>query len=387
MTLDDAHLRTQLRALAHDEPTPAFGPTFPSTIRAGARRRRTRGRLATALAVVLVGVAIPLSLLAVTRTGQPDHAIAAGPAGATPTSASTPTSRPAQPPVPPEVPGAAGQPPIKIRLVDTPRAVPLTESEKATLIRTCAWSVNIPGDTGRVLGAIHDKQGYAAIIVSETEMAYCDIPTGKDGGPAVDRVEGSEGNGAPYYNEYLLPPNGPLKSFNYQGSGWLYARFGAGRVSPDVAMVLAVFPTGESIVVPILDGGGFLARFKVEGTNFPAIDQPLAFYAFDGAGKLLDRLDAWKISNYGSGYPTSQRFIEMSQACIDAAVQAPNSPAGVPADAVATYNGLAIPGVAPGRDGIVKTDVGKVRISCVGPVDESGWPIPSKLTFRGSQPL
>lgn len=185
--------------------------------------------------------------------------------------------------------------------MDTPRALPLTKSEKATLIRRCDPNLDMPGDTDRVLGAIHDKQGYATIIVSETEMNYCDIPIGKDGGPAFDRVEGSEGVGVSRYNEFLLPPDGPLMSFNYQGSGWLYARFGAGRVSPDVAMVLAVFPTGESIVVPILDGGGFLARFKVEGTNFPARDQPLAFYAFDGAGKLLGRLTPGRSRTSGPG--------------------------------------------------------------------------------------
>ncbi|MBL7496616.1 hypothetical protein I6A81_10150 [Frankia sp. CN7] len=309
--------------------------------------------------------------------------IAAGGAGTTPTAA----SRPAQPPVPSEVPGATGQPPIKIQLVDAPRVVPLTESEKATLIRHCDWNLDTPGDTNRVLGVIHDKQGYAGIIVSETDMTYCDIPTGEDGGPAFDRVQGGVGEGVSHYNEFLLPPDGPLTSFNFLGPGWTYGRFGAGHVSPDVAMVLAVFPTGQSIVVPILDDGGVLARFKVEGANFPAWDQPFAFYTFDGAGKLLGRLDAWKIPNLGPARPTEQQQIEMNQACIQAAVQAPNPPAGVPADAVATILGWTLPGVAPGRDGVVVTDVGEVRIACIGPVDESGWPIPSKLTFRGSLPL
>lgn len=54
----------------------------------------------------------------------------------------------------------------------------------------------------------------------------------------------------------------------------------------------------------------------------------------------------------------------MSQACIRTAVRAPNPLTGVPADAVATYRGRAIPGVAPGRDGIVETDVEKVSLVC-----------------------
>jgi hypothetical protein len=344
------------------------------------RRRHAARRAGLIGAVTAVVIAVIAAVLSVGPLDQRDKPAAVVPAGG---GGTTPTPR-QQPPVPSEVPGAAGQPPIKIRLVDTPRAVPLTEGDKATLSQRCGFPVDTPGDTRRILGAFQDKQGAAALVVAETFMTLCTIPTGADGRLAFDQATAELGQGANLYEQYLRPPDGPVMSFNFQGGGWLYNRYGAGRVSPAVAMLLAVFPTGESIVVPILDDGAFLARFKVEGENFPAWDQPLAFYAFDAAGTLVGQLAAWKDPTDVPEYPSTERSKELFEACFQAASRAPNRPAGLPADVGAHPSGALLPAGAPGLDGFVSTNLDRMTINCTGPVDASGFPVPEKLTYRAS---
>ncbi|OHV36022.1 MULTISPECIES: hypothetical protein [Pseudofrankia] len=343
------------------------------------RRRhavRRAGLIGAATVAVIAVVAAVLSVGPLDQRNKPAAVVPAGGGGTTPTP--TPGQQPA---VPTEVPGAAGQPPIKIRLVDTPRAVPLTEGDKATLSQRCGFPGDTPGDTRRVLGAIQDKQGAAALVVAETFMTLCTIPTGADGRLAFDQATAELGQGAKLYEQYLLPPDGPLTSFNFQGGGWLYDRYGAGRVSPDVALLLAVFPTGESIVVPILDDGAFLARFKVEGENFPAWDQPLAFYAFDAAGTLVDQLAAWKDPTDIPEYPSPERSNELREACLQAASRAPNRPADLSDKGYPT--GALLP-AAPGHDGFILANLDRISINCTGPVDASGFPIPERLTYRAS---
>ncbi|MBL7490592.1 hypothetical protein I6A60_32140 [Frankia sp. AgB1.9] len=366
-----------LRTAADQVKVRPTATTWAGTKTRIARERRSHairraGLVATAAAAVIAVAVLGVGPLDLRHRATPaDGAESAVAAAAKP-----------PPPVPTEVPGAAGQAPIKIHLVDAPRPVPLTEGQKATLARRCVIPGESPGLTYRVFGAFQDKQGFVAVLASETQFLMCKIPTGADGSPAFESAVGDQEQQAFAYEQYLLPSTAPLTSFYYRGGGWAYARYGAGRASADVAMVLAVFPTGESVVVPVLDGGVFLARFKVEGANFPAWDQRLTFYAFDSTGKFVSRLDAWADPPGGGSGLTPERQSAMEQACLQAARQAPNGPKDLAADAALHPASLPLPAGAPGREGWIQVYVGPVTVTCTGPADASGYSAPATLKFK-----
>ncbi|ADP78519.1 hypothetical protein [Pseudofrankia inefficax] len=342
-----------------------------------ARERRSRTIRRAGLVATVAAAVIAVAVLGV---GPLDLRHRTTPAGGAESAVAAAAKPP--PPVPIEVPGAAGQAPIKIHLVDAPRPVPLTEGQKATLVRRCQIPGESPGITYRAFGAFQDKQGFVAVLASETQFLVCTIPTDANGAPAFDRATADEEQTAFAYEQYLLPSTAPLTTFYYRGGDWAHARYGAGRAAPDVAMVLAVFPTGESVVVPILDGGVFLARFKVEGANFPAWDQHLTFYAFDSTGQFLSRLDAWADPPGGGSDLTPQRQSAMEQACLQSASQAPNGPKDLEAKAALHPASLPLPAGAPGREGWIQVYVGPVTVTCTGPADASGYSVPATLKFR-----
>lgn len=79
--IDDFDLRSRLRALPGELGPRRFG-RVPDVVRAGARRRRVRARLAAGLVVVLAGVGIPLGVLAgVSGGGATRAGVAAMPSG------------------------------------------------------------------------------------------------------------------------------------------------------------------------------------------------------------------------------------------------------------------------------------------------------------------
>ncbi|MDT3439813.1 MULTISPECIES: hypothetical protein [unclassified Pseudofrankia] len=81
MTLTEPELRSHLRALSDQRPTPGLGPAFPDRIRDGAHRRRAHSRIAAAFVLVLALAGLPLGLLAITGgdTKADPTAASAGP--------------------------------------------------------------------------------------------------------------------------------------------------------------------------------------------------------------------------------------------------------------------------------------------------------------------
>lgn len=337
------------------------------------RRRRANRRAG------LVGVA---TLLVVVAAVLGTQLIDSGsdPAG-TPAGAGAPT-RPPQPAVPADVLGPSGNS-IKIDLVDTPQAVPLTDSDRATVAAKCEPRLMFaPGNTTHVLGAVRDKQGVTAIVATETGIGLCSIPAGAGGGLDFDRAFIVAANAAPGYKQYLLPPASTLATLNLRANGPTET----GRVSADVAMVLAVYPTGQSMVVPILDNGMFYARFADETQGLPGSDVYMTFYAFDAGGRLLARLtDSLVVTDDPARglSTTSHRPLMDETACLTAARHAPRPPADLPTGQIA-LQGQVFPPAVPQGDGLVTVNVPNMTITCTGPADAFGWPDPARLTFRAA---
>jgi hypothetical protein len=245
---------------------------------APAIRRRRR------LAQVTIPAAAAVAALVITATAL----LTAGQAvPARPTALASASPAATAPAIPAEVPTGPGRPPLRIHLVDHPELVTLTPSEKTTALDRC--SSGIPGDrsyTGPAEAtlAVHDYTGYT-VLLSRTATngniltAACGSrPSSR---PLVNLSPVNTGEFQPAVPIALLVGNATAATDREKTTSELYA---TGKVTDRTALLLAVTPTGEAIVVPVGPTSHlFVAHLPVHS---PA-DNQMTFYLYDPDGALL----------------------------------------------------------------------------------------------------